>query len=220
MNHKVPQNCGISWLRTYKLLTKVTAPCSSFLFVIIRILNAEITFWRGPEKSVRFYEGPAVPERFRETGSSLAERVAKLSIWKPATNQTAYHHRTMNLPFSQLQHLTTPAQFYFKPLFVWTTHSTNTLHAFTEQYMAPLCWIHDPSPFTSKSFHNDPSAGTHQTHDVCIAGLIPQSPQLQAQVRSASLCWCHKSGKCAMSCASRSACCCSQSGGASIGLIT
>jgi len=87
--------------------------------------------------------------------------------------------------------------------------------------MAPLCWIHDPSPFTSKSFHNDLSAGTHQTHDAYIAGLIPQSPQLQAQVRSASLCWCHKSGKCAKSCARRSVCCCSQSGGgASIGLLT
>ena len=31
------------WLKTYKLLTKVSAPCSSFLFVIIRILNGEIT---------------------------------------------------------------------------------------------------------------------------------------------------------------------------------
>jgi hypothetical protein len=117
--------------------------------------------------------------------------------------------------------LTTPAQFYFKPLFVWTTHSTNTLQALLLQFMAPFCWIHDPSPFTSKSFHNDLSAGTHQTHEVCIAGLIQRSPQLQAQLRSASLRWCQKSGECAKWCARRSVRFCSQSGGgAGIGLLT
>ena len=117
--------------------------------------------------------------------------------------------------------LTSPAQFYFKPLFVRTTHSTNKLQTLLDQFMAPLCWIHDPPPFTSKSFHNDLSAGTHQTYEVCIAALIPQSPQLQAQVRSESLRWCHKSGECAKSCARRSVCLWSQGGGgASIGLLT
>jgi hypothetical protein len=54
-----------------------------------------------------------------------------------------------------------------------------------------------------------------------ISGLIPQSLQLQAQATLASLSWCHKSGQCAKSCARRSVCFCSQSGGgASIGLLT
>jgi len=100
-------------------------------------------------------------------------------------------------------------------------HTQHQHEALLERFMAPLCWIHDPTPFTSKSFHNDLSAGTHQSYEVCIAGLIPQSPQLQEQVRSESLSWCHKSGECAKSCAGRSTCFCSQSGGvASIGLLT
>jgi hypothetical protein len=47
----------------------------------------------------------------------------------------------------------------------------------------------------------------------CIAGLIPQSLQLQAYVWLASLGWCHKSSECARSCARRSVCFCSLGGG-------
>ena len=50
-----------------------------------------------------------------------------------------------------------------------------------------------------------------------IVGVIPQSIQFQTQVKLASLGWCHKSRKCAKSCARRSLCLC---GGASIGLLT
>jgi len=32
---------------------------------------------------------------------------------------------------------------------------------------------------------------------LCVAGFFPQSVQLQAQVRLASLGWCHMSGHCA-----------------------
>jgi hypothetical protein len=57
--------------------------------------------------------------------------------------------------------------------------------------------------------------------ELSIPGLIPQSLQLQAQVTLASLGRCHKSGRCAKSCARRSLCFCSQSGGgAGIGLLT
>ena len=54
-----------------------------------------------------------------------------------------------------------------------------------------------------------------------ITGLIPQSLQVQALVRLASLGWCCKSGECAKSCARRSVCFCNDSaGGGSIGLLT
>ena len=58
--------------------------------------------------------------------------------------------------------------------------------------------------------------------DTCvIAGVIPESIRLHAQLTLASLGRCHKSGECAKSCARRSVCLCSQSGGgASIGLLT
>jgi len=46
-----------------------------------------------------------------------------------------------------------------------------------------------------------------------IAGEIPQSLQLQAQVNLANLGWYHESRECANSCAPRSTCVCSQSGG-------
>jgi len=46
-----------------------------------------------------------------------------------------------------------------------------------------------------------------------FAGLIPQSLQRQAQVTLASLGWCHSTAECAKSCACRSVCFCSQSGG-------
>ena len=53
-----------------------------------------------------------------------------------------------------------------------------------------------------------------------IAGVIPRSLQLQALIL-ASLGSFHMSGQCAKSCARRSVCFCSQSGGgASIGLLT
>ena len=53
-----------------------------------------------------------------------------------------------------------------------------------------------------------------------IAGLIPQSPQLQAQVTLPVL-GCHKSVEGAKSFARRSVCfCCRGDGGASIGLLT
>ena len=54
----------------------------------------------------------------------------------------------------------------------------------------------------------------------CTAWLIYQSLRFQAQVKLASLGWCHKTGECANSCARRSVCFWSQSiGGASIGLF-
>jgi hypothetical protein len=46
-----------------------------------------------------------------------------------------------------------------------------------------------------------------------IAGLIPQSLQLPAQVTLASLGSCHKRGNCAKSCSCRSVFSCSESGG-------
>jgi len=50
--------------------------------------------------------------------------------------------------------------------------------------------------------------------------IISPNIQLQVHMTSASLCWCHKSGGCAMSYAHRSVCLCSQSGGgASIRLL-
>jgi len=56
---------------------------------------------------------------------------------------------------------------------------------------------------------------------VSISGLITQNLHLQAQITLASLSWCHKSGQCANSCARRSVCFCSPSGGgAGIGLFT
>ena len=42
--------------------------------------------------------------------------------------------------------------------------------------------------------------------ELCLAGLIPQSLQLQAQVTLPSLTWRHKSGQCAKPCARRSVC--------------
>jgi hypothetical protein len=45
------------------------------------------------------------------------------------------------------------------------------------------------------------------------SALIPQSLQLQAQVTLASLSWCLKPGRCAKSCARRSVCFHTQSGG-------
>jgi len=54
-----------------------------------------------------------------------------------------------------------------------------------------------------------------------MAGLISQSLLPKTQATSANLAWCHKSGECAKSCARRSVCFCTQSGGgASIGLRT
>jgi hypothetical protein len=54
-----------------------------------------------------------------------------------------------------------------------------------------------------------------------IAGLILQSLQLQAKVKLPSVGCCHKSEACAKSCARRSVCFCSQSGGGvSIILLT
>jgi len=55
----------------------------------------------------------------------------------------------------------------------------------------------------------------------CVAELIPRVLQLQLQVTLVSRDWCHNSGQCAKSCARRSVCFCSQSGGgATIGLLT
>ena len=55
----------------------------------------------------------------------------------------------------------------------------------------------------------------------CIAGPIPYGLQLQALVTLASLGSCHKSNECTNSCAHRSVCFCSQSGGgASVRLLT
>jgi hypothetical protein len=55
----------------------------------------------------------------------------------------------------------------------------------------------------------------------CIAGLIPCGFQLQALVTLASLGWCHISSECMKSCAHRSVCFCSQSGGGtSVRLLT
>ena len=54
-----------------------------------------------------------------------------------------------------------------------------------------------------------------------IAGLIPLSLQLPAQVRLASLGWRQMSGECARPCARRSVCFCNhKGGGASILLLT
>jgi len=53
-----------------------------------------------------------------------------------------------------------------------------------------------------------------------VAGLIPQSLQLQVQV-TGNLEWSYKSWECAKLCAHRSVCFCSQSGGgANIHLLT
>jgi hypothetical protein len=49
-----------------------------------------------------------------------------------------------------------------------------------------------------------------------VAGVIPQSLQLQAQVKIASRSWRHKSGECAKSCARESVCFCNQSSGGTI----
>jgi hypothetical protein len=54
-----------------------------------------------------------------------------------------------------------------------------------------------------------------------LAGIVPWSLQLQAQVTLVSLDWCHKSGECTKSCSRRSLCFCSRSsGGASVRLLT
>ena len=84
----------------------------------------------------------------------------------------------MNLSFIQLQHLRLQrssilSQCLYGPHTVLTRYrrSSYSLWLLFVGYMIlPL--------FTFKSFHNDLSAGTHQTYEVCIAGLIQQSPLL------------------------------------------
>jgi len=52
------------------------------------------------------------------------------------------------------------------------------------------------------------------SYNICIAGVVPQTVQLQAQahVTLESLGWCHKPGERAKSCACRSVCFCTQIG--------
>jgi len=205
MNHQVHRIRGI-WLGTNQLLTKVSAPCSSFLFAIIRILNAD-NFLEGARKiSENLWEAPCSRKIQEDPAESHNRQFTFRTRRQPFNKKTNNEPNRLSpqgdeLTIQSATTLRSPTQFYFKPLFVWTTHSTNTLQALLEEFMASLCWIHDPSSFTSKSFHNDLSAGTHKTYEAWIAALIPQSPQLKAQVRSASLRWCHKSGECAVVCA-------------------
>jgi hypothetical protein len=73
-----------------------------------------------------------------------------------------------------------------------------------------VAWRQDRSYRIAK---NGRSIGVHEAIAISIAVLIPQSLQLQTQVTLASLGWCCQSGQCAKSCARRSVCFCSQSGG-------
>jgi hypothetical protein len=68
------------------------------------------------------------------------------------------------------------------------------------------------------TFQHTCNNGCAENICTCIAGLIPQSLQLQAHVTLANMGWYHK---CANSCARRSVCfCCHSGGGASIVLLT
>jgi hypothetical protein len=110
---------------------------------------------------------------------------------------------------------------YFNNLKTITTARPVQLHP-RPPSLCLRAWKHDQL-LPREQFRANPARSFYKPADTCIyiAGLIPLSLQLQAQVRVGSLGWCHKSGECAKSCARRSVCFCSQSSaGISTGLLT
>jgi len=106
----------------------------------------------------------------------------------------------------------------------WCASWAELENTFFHHLSGILHWLVQSDILTDRSYGyiQYSTRGRHvPVTSLSVAGLIPQSRQLQAQVKSVSLGWRQNSWACAKSYARRSVCFCSQvGGGASIRLLT